>query len=425
MILSVINRIFISLTVTAGCIAQPSSTPVYRFDNDYLTIEVLRGWKTESVKEQVVTLRHGKYLLEINPIFLHASPVEGGRFDELLGNKPSVNAVMQNIDRPAGGFECSEPKAKPTIVTKDMSLANLYTDSARTNYGCVFPRRGRSVWFGSAISGKASESDYVITLTYDSMDVNELPAEGSPELRKVFADVVRMLKSLHMKPPIVISRIEPVTASPGETVTIYGSGFHVLNHNVDVRFDEFLNNPLPTPNIAPDGKSLTFRVPTSDDKFSCPTGKVDLDGCVPTPANHVNVNDCPATLRRATTFCGVPILPHNYQISLVQDVLSSNSVTLTLKEDKPRAVTISLLYPNAYVLQDDEIVIRGSGFTSTDNTVEIGSAKVRNLSSPDGHTITFPAPAPEGTSFVSGLRVYEASVSNANGKSNVITFRYE
>ena len=73
---------------------------------------------------------------------------------------------------------------------------------------------------------------------------------------------------------------------------------------------------------------------------------------------------------------------------------------------------------------DNVITARGSGFALTGNTVEIGSAVVSNLSSADGKTITFQAPAPAGESFIPGVRIYWASVSNANGKSNSISFDY-
>jgi hypothetical protein len=68
--------------------------------------------------------------------------------------------------------------------------------------------------------------------------------------------------------------------------------------------------------------------------------------------------------------------------------------------------------------------VLGSGFTSNGNTVQIGFAAVTNLSSPDGKTITFQAPAPAGTSFIHGIRIYDASVANANGQSNSISFWY-
>jgi hypothetical protein len=49
---------------------------------------------------------------------------------------------------------------------------------------------------------------------------------------------------------------------------------------------------------------------------------------------------------------------------------------------------------------------------------------VNDLSSADGKTIALQAPAPAGDSLIRGIRTYKASVSNANGESNSITFDY-
>jgi hypothetical protein len=49
---------------------------------------------------------------------------------------------------------------------------------------------------------------------------------------------------------------------------------------------------------------------------------------------------------------------------------------------------------------------------------------VNNIPSPDGETISFQAPIPSGDSFDYGNRVYQASVSNANGESTSISIDY-
>jgi hypothetical protein len=148
--------------------------------------------------------------------------------------------------------------------------------------------------------------------------------------------------------------------------------------------------------------------------------------CVPLPLNHVNVNDCPENSAGSTNFCGVPIPPATYQISVTAQGsgISSNSVSLTVTAPKPNPVSISLLYPNYAVSTGNTITVLGSGFTSSGNTMEVGSAVVNNLSSRDGKTITFQAPTPTGSSLSRGIRIYKASVSNPNGKSNSISLEY-
>jgi len=58
--------------------------------------------------------------------------------------------------------------------------------------------------------------------------------------------------------------------------------------------------------------------------------------------------------------------------------------------------------------------------------MKIGTAVINHIPSPDRKTITFqaPVPVPAGTSFIRGIRIYKASVSNANGESNSISFDY-
>jgi hypothetical protein len=99
-------------------------------------------------------------------------------------------------------------------------------------------------------------------------------------------------------------------------------------------------------------------------------------------------------------------------------------VSFTVTAQRPKPVSISLLYPNYLVSRGDTITVHGRGFRPTGNTVQIGSATVRDLPSPDGKTITFQAPAPAGSSLFHDLRIYNSSVFNANGQSNLILFWY-
>jgi hypothetical protein len=418
----------IVLLVAAGILAgQSASTAGRSFDNHYLTITILGGWTLNPSADQRLNLVKGKYVLTINPIFTHASPVEGGRFYEIVQGMPSLDAVTANVDQPAGSNECAQYPSEVLTVTKSISLGNLYTDSSKVGNGCIFPSSGASVWFGSFFSGPAPESEFTITLAYETADVNQLPKKGSPELTAVFTEVAAMLKTLHLKPPIVVSRVDPQSAPPGATVTIYGDGFNLINQTEVVSFLDFPNNSMPNPVVAEDGKSMTFEVPTSIDTVSCPAGQVEVkEFCVPPPANHVDVNDCPRKSGGGANFCGVPMPPGRYQISVMAggSGVSGGPVQFTVAAPKPSPVSISLMYPNYLVSAGDTITVRGSGFSASGNTVRIGSAVVDKLSSPDGTTLTFQAPAPAGTSLIRGIRIFKASVSNANGESNSISFDY-
>jgi len=396
-----------------------------KFESPYLTMTIVPGWAVTPPVDQRVEVTHGKYVLTINPIFMHASGVTCGRFPELAG-MPSVEAVMANVDQPAGGFECSQSSSQPTIINKDLSLSNLYTDPSKSENGCAFPASGHPVWFGSVFCGEGSESEYAITLGYVTDNVNELPGKDSAELKSVFIDVVEMLKTLNLKPPILISRISPDSAPVGTTVTVYGKGFTVPGFTTALVFHDLPNNPMPSPAIAADGKSLTFKIPNSIGTVSCQSGRVLIGGfCLPIPPDHVNINDCPQRSDGSSNFCGIPLTPGTYKISVQAEGsgVSSNSASLIVLPT-PTPVAITLLYPNSFVKPGDTITVHGVRFTPTGNAVKIGSSVVDNIQSPDGKTITFQAPIPSGESFEYGNRVYQAYVSNSNGESNSISVDY-
>ena len=403
------------------------------FQNHYLRIHLLPGWtveppdqETQKVSSDCCTLNitHGKYVLAINPVFIHASGVDGGRVGEILPGRPSVIAVIGDDDAEDVTSQCAQ--WSDTHVSKKVTLRNLYIDPEKKSEYCNLSLPPHPVWFASFDSGEGPESDYSVALTSTTSDLNALPRKDSPELRQVISDVTRMLRTLRLKPPIVITKIVPASAPPGATVTIYGSGFKLLDRPAEVSFREFPNNSMPPPQVAADGKSLTFQVPASIDKISCPPGRIDInEWCVPIPPHRVDLNDCPPPSRAPSNFCGVPVPPATYGVSVTAgEGIFTEPVAFTITAPQPPPVSIVLLYPNGLVSPGDTITVRGSGFTPTGNTVHIGSATVAGITSPDGKTITFTAPAPQGTSFMPRLQYFQASISNANGQSNSVVFSY-
>src|ERR1700722_8660917 len=134
------------LLVTAGLLAAQSPPGKdTRFDNQYLTITILPTWTVKASLDQKLELVRGKYLLTINPVFTHASGIEGGRFSEIVEGMPSIVAVTGNVDQPAGGGECAQ--SDQTRVSQEISLGNLYTDISKTGNGCVFPTDRQPAWF--------------------------------------------------------------------------------------------------------------------------------------------------------------------------------------------------------------------------------------------------------------------------------------
>jgi hypothetical protein len=427
------TRHCLALFLLCAAALAPAQTQAGRYDSSYMTMNILPGWTVAPAQDTnpgidccSVSIVHGPYVLTINPVFLHASGMEGGRVSEIVGGLPSVKAVLGDEDDLGDFFACMLTPAPETPINQAIILGNLYTDPAKAGHGCHLPSTPQPVWFGSYFGGEGPECDYSISLSYDSTDADALPLRNSPELQDVQSEVVAMLRTLHLKPPIVVSRIVPSSAPPGVTVTIYGSGFNLFHQPARVVFREEPNNTMPQPEVAPDGKSLTFQVPVSRQTISCQAGRIDVSGwCVPIPPGHVDLNDCPPTGSRRANFCSVPMPPGRYRIAVdAPQGVFGDPVPFTVTAPSPTPVSILLVYPSYLVLEGDTITIRGSGFTPTANTVHIGSATVPDLPSPDGKTLTFSAPAPSGASFIPRLRYYNLWVSNPNGRSNPLAFSY-
>ena len=207
----------------------------------------LRDQETQKVSSDCCTLNitHGKYVLAINPVFIHASGVDGGRVGEILPGRPSVIAVIGDDDAEDVTSQCAQ--WSDTHVSKKVTLRNLYIDPEKKSEYCNLSLPPHPVWFASFDSGEGPESDYSVALTSTTSDLNALPRKDSPELRQVISDVTRMLRTLRLKPPIVITKVVPASAPPGATVTIYGSGFKLLDRPAEVSFREFPNNSMPPP----------------------------------------------------------------------------------------------------------------------------------------------------------------------------------
>ncbi len=422
----------ISVCFIAALIARAATQPPTTIDTPYVTMSVSQGWTVADSKDAVLVLKKGKYLLTIDPVFTHASGVIGGRFYEITGGMKAIPVVMRAESGPPSPSDCATWPPETTRINDQVSLANLYTDSSIRDADCKFPQSGKPAWFGAYASGDTasfgspSNDEFSITLDYETDRVDDLPGKGSSSLKQTLAEVAGMLKTLRLKPPIIVSKIEPEAGPPGTSVTLYGRGFDLFRSGATVVFKDFANEPMPSPVVAPDGESLVFQVLSSTMVMSCRdivhekfcppqiVGDTDLSKLCP-QLNHVNGN-----------FCGVAIPPGEYQLTVNAGSVASNPVSFTITAPESTAVSISVVYPAYLVAPRQEITVIGNGFTATGNTVRIGSATVENVPSADGKTITFKAPIPDQRSrFFDHLEIYKMSVSNANGQSNLITFWYQ
>jgi hypothetical protein len=231
-----VNRIVLILCLSlasaffAPTHATPATSPHHSrtFENQYLRIRLRPGWTVMPPNEAekktsgdccTVTVTHGNYTLEINPVFDHASGIIGGRMNEILRAQPSVVAVTGDDGDILDMInECIA--WNNIIVTKTISLQNLYLDPAKMTKNCGLPTPPHPVWFASYDSGEGPESDYSIALIYNSTDINKLPRRDSPELRQVLTDVARMLRTVHFKD----AAPSPVLASPNRTATAQRAG---------------------------------------------------------------------------------------------------------------------------------------------------------------------------------------------------------
>jgi IPT/TIG domain len=421
----------IAVLLASASIVKSSTDSGRRIDTQYATMTVSRGWTVVNSEGSTLVLKKGNYILTIDPIFTHASGVIGGRFYEVTKEMSSVRLVMGTMDGPPGPWECAQWPAPEIAITTKISLQNLYTDNSKRGTGCRFPRKRKPAWFGAYSSGgtelfgSPNEGEYAITLDYQAANADGLPRQGSSELRSSLNEVAAMLKTLQLKAPVTISKIEPQSGPPGATITVYGSGFDMHEAVTSVGFTDFPNDPRPEPVIASDGQSLTFQVLTSTIAISC----YDIGNKYFCPHRVVNGTDldklCPQLNHVRGNFCGIAIPPGSYQVVVNAGGVASNPWPFTVTAPEPSAVSISVVYPDYLVEPGNLITVRGSGFASADNRVRVGSVVVNRVPSSDGKTIIFEAPVPDDrSSLISSIGVYEISVSNANGESNSISLWY-
>lgn len=202
------------------------------YESQYLKITVPAGWvvtePTRTVQDQsydkntgkttligppvvektgAVNIEKGNYILYINTQASQASGVTGGRFAEIAMGAPSADAVV--IDQPN---ECGTSEVNPGLANGH-PRADLYISAKDKQQWCTVPSNGQTVWFFSYIAdqtygGKGyfnyytkgqGPTGYVITMAYNSKDVNKLPVKGSKELNQALNDMTNIIKTLEIK----------------------------------------------------------------------------------------------------------------------------------------------------------------------------------------------------------------------------------
>ena len=212
----------LSLMIFADSLKAQNKT----FENQYLKISLVQGWTAKAVSNThgAINITKGKYILFITTQTSQASGVEGGRFSEISMGAKSADAV--NIAPPAP--ECGmakETKINPKIVRSD-----LFVSSKEKHEYCRTPTNGKNVWYFSYVfysdsggyfnyyriqkntsllladlkeikSEDFGEGDtgWVITMAYNSKDINSFPPKDSPGLKSALDQMSLMVNSLKIK----------------------------------------------------------------------------------------------------------------------------------------------------------------------------------------------------------------------------------
>jgi len=109
---------------------------------------------------------------------------------------------------------------------------------------------------------------------------------------------------------------------------------------------------------------------------------------------------------------------------------TKRGVTAARNLSPARAPVISIITPTSGSI-GDKVTLTGTGFTTTGNNINFGGIvnAVVNLSSTDGKTLTFTVPSQlcnqlSGSAVCPPLKpgTYDVWVTNANGRSNSVTF---
>ena len=200
------------------------------YKNEYMTVTIPDGWKlsegTRTIQNQTydkntgkitligppivektgaVNIVKGNYILYINPWAGQASGIQGGRFGEIAGGALSVMAVAED---PSAGVICGSSDSPPVFTNMDQnphSRVDLYTSQEQRNY-CNRPASGKEAWYFSYITDikdstyfnyyKDGEAlSFVITMAYNSKDINKLPLKNSEELTTMLSEMSNIIKT--------------------------------------------------------------------------------------------------------------------------------------------------------------------------------------------------------------------------------------
>ena len=176
-----------------------------------MSLTVPATWSVNELNTGAVNISKEGYILYINPDISQASGVEGGRFSEIAQGSPSADLVIKNWpDDPCGTAEKSSINTKLKRTDYFVNKNNVGVSS-----NCNAPANG-SAWYFSYVTTPdagyfASKKEFtgssayngldqfVITMSYKTSDVNNLPKEDSEARENALDEMSAMLTSLKLK----------------------------------------------------------------------------------------------------------------------------------------------------------------------------------------------------------------------------------
>jgi hypothetical protein len=185
---------------------NPTSVQNQTYDNAYMKLSVQPGWTATQVNSNpgAVNIVKDKYILYINVQASQASGVTGGRFAEIAMGAPSADAVVTVQPSPPCGI------SETNGIAQSRSRVDLYVNNSQNKQSyCKTPTNGKTVWYFSYVSDKSGgyfnylnqeqTKSYVVTMSYNSKDINSFPEKNSSTLKSMLDEMTAMVDSLEIK----------------------------------------------------------------------------------------------------------------------------------------------------------------------------------------------------------------------------------
>lgn len=211
-----------------------------------------------------------------------------------------------------------------------------------------------------------------------------------------------------------LSMLSANTGYPGQSVTVYGTGFDATNNTL-----YFGSNAIT--GLSSNGTSLTFTIPNSTAYAG--TQSVNLY----VVDSRGTSNTLSFTVYGGYYGCNSSWYGYNNSSCACSNGYpwyTSCTTTTPVQSGSITAPTVSYLSPSSGAV-GTSVTVFGSGFTSTNNSVRFGTGVIASLNSIDGTTLSFTVPSSlsgYGTQNM-GLGSYPVSVTNGSGyTTNQVSF---